>query len=97
MKVIPGRHTFRHRFSDGTTCEITVTLTGGIVAAKWSRRPKPSREFIEEYCRWQREVLQILADDSGQSIVQAILTGPGQWTTISARPRTPVPAGGRAE
>lgn len=85
--LLTEKKTFVHRFKGGIACEMTVSPKLGIRSANWSRRPKMTGGFFREYLRWQRQVIESLANDSGQSIAQMVQVGPDRWTMLSARPQ----------
>lgn len=83
------RHAWSHNFGRGLECTATFNPDGSL-AYEWSARPPVhNRGFIRAYVRWVEHVCHQVAQISGNAILQAIQTGPDEWTTIIAKPPAP--------
>jgi hypothetical protein len=87
----PSRiRTFRHRFKGGITCELAVDLgklsagETGYLCCEWSARPKP--RVIPEYRRWILSVWQLVADETGGTIMELLQVERHLWETWLFKP-----------
>jgi hypothetical protein len=90
MNATSRVRTFRHRFKGGITCELAVDLeriaakATGPMRCEWSAKPKP--RVIAEYRRWILSVWQLVADETGGTIMELLQVERHLWETWLFKP-----------